>query len=180
MRWFQQFEPWEPHRFAPWGGLLHFSSYDVALFVMPLFPKGFFMKRDAGTSRLLGHISFVENKQRSVDCMFTPNLKVVAETRNKGCITTHAIGMAFIIQPSLLRGSWKLLHSQVKWSIIMLRWLYLASSRLRNDGAKIDKFLEITSKSMKKNTSDCFLSLLCVLLPMFYIISCQPFLYIMP
>ncbi len=23
--------------------------------------------------------------------MFTPNLKVVAETRNKGCITTHAI-----------------------------------------------------------------------------------------
>ena len=51
------------------------------------------MKRDAGTSRLLGRISFVENKQRSVDCMFTPNVKAVAETRNKGCITTHAIGM---------------------------------------------------------------------------------------
>ena len=38
--------------------------------------------------------------------MFTPNLKVVAETRNKGCITTHAIGMGrYVIQSPLLRGS---------------------------------------------------------------------------
>ena len=142
---FQWFESWEAHRFCPWGGLLHFSSYDVFVFVvvLPPFPKGkHYQNIEIQERAKHSRISFICRKQtKKRESKLTSNLKAVAEARNKGCITNYSrYWVGVVIQSPLLPG-WKLLHSQVNRSNPCFLDCNLASSRWRNDGAKIDKKL---------------------------------------